>query len=232
MSTPGRSRLDWLPPVLRHGPAFWRRSVQARVVVSTVLLSAVVVGIVGAFLIQQTRDGLLEHRVKAVVAEAESETEAARTALTATLGVDVDETRQRDDLVTPIIERGATRGFAVVLSPPISDGSRLADGGAKFTQGLDLVSVPQSLEAEFDTASPTSWTYTDIRTTVDIPGLPDGPGVVVGSQVRLPADDNTYTLYYIYSLAEETETLALVSQALLAAGVPTTTPGPSGRPGI
>ncbi len=220
MTTPGRNRLDWLPPVLLHGPGFWRRSVQARVVVSTVLLSAAVVGIVGAFLIQQTRDGLLEHRVEAVVTEAESETEAARTALTATLGVDVDETRQRDDLVTPIIERGATRGFAVVLSPPIREGSRLADGGAKFTQGLDLSSVPQSLEAVFDTASPTSWTYTDIRTTLEIAGLPEGPGVVVGSQVRLPADDNTYTLYYIYSLAEETETLALVSQALLAAGVP------------
>ena len=220
MTTPTRSRLDWLPPVLLRGPGFWRRSVQARVVVSTVLLSAIVVGIVGAFLIQQTRDGLLEHRVEAVVTEAESETEAARTALTATLGLDVDEARQRDDLVTPIIERGATRGFAVVLSPPIGDGSRLADGGAKFTQGLDLSSVPQALEAEFDAASPTSWTYTDIRTTVDIPGLPEGPGVVVGSQVRLPADDNTYTLYYLYSLSEETETLGLVSQALLAAGVP------------
>ncbi len=86
MTTPGRSRLDWLPPVLLHGPGFWRRSVQARVVVSTVLLSAAVVGVVGAFLIQQTRDGLLEHRVDAVVTEAESETETARTALTATLG--------------------------------------------------------------------------------------------------------------------------------------------------
>ena len=40
--------LDRLPPILRRGPAFWRRSVQARVVVSTVLLSVAVVGIVGA----------------------------------------------------------------------------------------------------------------------------------------------------------------------------------------
>jgi two-component system sensor histidine kinase MtrB len=34
--------LDRLPPGLRHGPAFWRRSVQARVVLSTLLLSAIV----------------------------------------------------------------------------------------------------------------------------------------------------------------------------------------------
>ncbi|MCW2738285.1 MtrAB system histidine kinase MtrB [Nocardioides sp.] len=214
------SLLDRLPPILRHGPAFWRRSVQARVVVSTLLLSAVVVGIVGAFLIQQTRDGLLENRVDAVVQEAEGETATARTALAAASGLEVDESAQQQALVEPIIARGSTRGFAVILSPPIGEGSRLADGGAKFTEGLDLSSVPEKLEARFDSVSPTAWTYTDIRTTQEVPGLPAGPGVVVGSQVRLPADDNTYTLYYLYPLAEEQETLALVSRAMLVAGVP------------
>src|SRR5690349_18290438 len=151
---------DRLPPVLRHGPAFWRRSVQARVVVSTVLLSAAVVGVVGWFLIQQTRDGLLEHRVQAVVAEAENETLDARNKLSAARGVEVDEATQREQLVEPIIQRGATRGFAVIMSPPVTDGSRLADGGAKFTQGLDLASVPDDLQATFDHVSPTAWTYT------------------------------------------------------------------------
>ncbi len=214
------SLLDRVPPILRHGPAFWRRSVQARVVVSTLLLSAVVVGIVGAFLIQQTREGLLEHRVDAVVQEAEGETEAARNALAATPPLDVDESAQQQALVEPIIARGSTRGFAVILSPPIGEDSRLADGGAKFTEGLDLSSVPEKLEARFDEVSPTAWTYTDIRTVGEIPGLPEGPGVVVGSQVRLPADDNTYTLYYLYPLSEQQQTLALVSRALLVAGVP------------
>ncbi|HEX5916965.1 MAG TPA: MtrAB system histidine kinase MtrB [Nocardioides sp.] len=210
---------DRLPPVLRHGPAFWRRSVQARVVVSTVLLSAAVVGIVGWFLMQQTREGLLDHRVEAVVQEAEGETAAAREALAAAFGVDVDESAQQQALVEPIQARGATRGFAVVLSPPIGEG-RLADGGAKFTEGLELSSVPASMEARFDSLAPTAWTYTDIQTTRPIQGLPEGPGIVVGSQIRLPADDNTYTLYYLYPLAEQQETLALVSRAMLIAGVP------------
>lgn len=214
------SLFERLPPILRHGPAFWRRSVQARVVLSTVLLSAAVVGVVGWFLIQQTRDGLLEHRVQAVVQEAEGETAAARGVLAATPPLDVNESRQQQDLVEPIITRGATRGFAVILSPPIGEGARLADGGAKFTQGLDLASVPEKLEATFDEPSPTAWTYTDIKTISEIQGLPEGPGIVVGSQVRLPADGNTYTLYYLYSLDEEGETLALVSRAMLVAGVP------------
>ena len=37
--------------------------------------------------------------------------------------------------------------------------------------------------------------------------------------MTLPADDHTYTLYYLYSLDEERETLALVTRALLTAGV-------------
>ncbi|MDR7251455.1 two-component system sensor histidine kinase MtrB [Nocardioides sp. BE266] len=214
------SLFERLPPILRHGPAFWRRSVQARVVVSTLVLSAVVVGVVGWFLIQQTRDGLLQHRVDAAVQEAEGETASAREQLAAIPGLDANESRQQQDLVEPIITRGATRGFAVILSPPIGEGSRLADGGAKFTQGLDLSSVPERLEAKFDQASATAWTYTDIKTIRDVPGLPEGPGIVVGSQVRLPADGNTYTLYYLYSLNEQGETLALVSRAMLVAGVP------------
>lgn len=214
------SLFERLPPSLRHGPAFWRRSVQARVVVSTVLLSAAVIGVVGWFLIQQTRDGLLEHRVDAAVQEAEGETEAARELLAATPPIDADTSRQQQDLVEPIITRGSTRGFAVILSPPIDEGNRLADGGAKFTQGLDLSSVPEKLEAHFDQVAPTAWTYADIKTIRDVPGLPEGPGIVVGSQVRLPADGNTYTLYYLYSLDEQGETLALVSRAMLVAGVP------------
>ncbi len=214
------SGLDRLPPTLRHGPAFWRRSVQARVVLSTMLLSALVVGVVGAFLIHQTRDGLLQNRVDAVVQEAEGETEAARERLAAASGLVIDESAQQQDLVEPIIARGSTRGFAVVLSPPVNEGVRLADGGAKFTEGLDLSSVPEKLEARFDTVSGTAWTYTDIRTSEEVAGLPEGPGVVVGSQVRLPADNNTYTLYYLYPLDEQQRTLALVSRAMLVAGVP------------
>ena len=48
---------------VRRALTFWRRSIQARVVASTLILSAVVVSVVGWFLLQQTRDGLLDQRV-------------------------------------------------------------------------------------------------------------------------------------------------------------------------
>ena len=214
------SGLDRLPPILRHGPAFWRRSVQARVVLSTMLLSALVVGVVGAFLIQQTRDGLLKSRVDAVVQEAEGRPRPRASSW---------RPPRASRSTSPPSSRSSSSRSSPAARPAASPSScrrrsttdvRLADGGAKFTEGLDLASVPEKLEARFDSVSSTAWTYTDIRTTEVVSGLPEGPGVVVGSQVRLPADNNTYTLYYLYPLDEQQRTLALVSRAMLVAGVP------------
>ena len=184
------------------------------------MLSAVVVSIVGWFLLQQTREGLLDHRVTAVVAEANNETTEARTRLAAAPGTDIDSASQQRDLVEPIIQRGATRGFSVVLAGPVGDtGSRIVDGGAESTPGLDTASVPVSLEAHFDDVAPTAWTYTQIRSTGEDGATRDQPGIVVGSQVKLPSDGATYTLYYLFPLDEEQETLALVTRALLTAAV-------------
>ena len=210
-----------LPAGLRRGLTFWRRSIQARVVASTVLLSAVVVSIVGWILLTQTRDGLLDHRVSAVVAEANNETTEARSRLAAAPGTEIDATSQQRALVDPIIQRGGTRGFSVVLTGPVGgDGNRIADG-ALFTPGLRTASVPASLEEQFDkSVASTAWTYTRIRTTSGTDGsVRTQPGIVVGSPVRLPADGETYVLYYLFPLDEEQDTLALVTRALLTAAV-------------
>jgi two-component system, OmpR family, sensor histidine kinase MtrB len=208
-----------LPDAARRGLTFWRRSIQARVVASTLLLSAAVVSVVGWFLLQQTRDGLLEQRVDAVVAEANNETTEARTRLAAAPGTDIDTSAQQRDLVEPIIQRGDTRGFKVVLSGPVGSGS-LADVGSMRSPNLDTSSVPLSMQEHFSEPAGTAWTYTEIRTE-DANGDPprSEPGVVVGSQVVLPANGETYTLYYLFPLTAEEETLALVARALLTAAV-------------
>ena len=208
-----------LPEAVRRGLTFWRRSIQARVVASTVLLSALVVSAVGWFLLSQTRDGLLDHRVDAVVAEASNETEQARESLAGDARTTIDSGTQQRELVDSIIVRGDARGFSVVLSGPVGEaGGRIADGGAKFSRALDKTSVPVALEEHFDEKAATAWTYTEIRSTVDGETVSE-PGIAVGSQVRLTADGKTYTLYYLFPLSEESETLALVSRALLTAAV-------------
>ena len=66
-----------LPIGLRRALTFWRRSIQARVVASTLVLSAIVISAVGWFLLQQTRDGLLR-RWDGFIARGEGAAEAAR----------------------------------------------------------------------------------------------------------------------------------------------------------
>jgi two-component system sensor histidine kinase MtrB len=207
---------------LRHGWTFWRRSIQARVVVTTMVLTVLAVGIVGLFLLQQTRNGLLDHRVSVVVAEATSETRDAQSRLSAASGIDVDASGQRRDLVEPIIQRGLTRGFEVVLAGPAGTAEhpsgRISDGGAEFSPDLVTTSVPAKLEDHFSVAgAATAWTYTRIRNQPPSGPATAVPGIVVGSQVDLPADGRTYTLYLLFPLEDEQETLGLVTRALLAA---------------
>ncbi len=183
---------------------------------STVILSALVSTGVGWVLLQQTREGLLDQRVRAVVAEASAESAAARTRLQSVPGTDVDAASQRRELVDPILERGRVRGFDIVLAAPgVGDGAGLPLQ-TYSTPGLDLdESLPAPLVQHFATSGATAWTYT----TISRRGQPEAPGVIVGSRVRLPADSGGYTLYYLFPLQDEQETLALVTRAMLTAGL-------------
>ncbi|GEP35625.1 two-component sensor histidine kinase [Nocardioides szechwanensis] len=208
-----------LPPGVRRALTFWRRSIQARVVASTLVLSSLVISGVGWFLLTSTKDGLLDHRVDAVLAEADATTDEARTRLEAASGTEVNAGRQQRELADQIIARGETRGFSVVLGVPAGDGARLSDGGPEYTPGLDLVSVPDSLQGQFEETAPMSWTYTKIVTNPLGDEVAEEPGIVVGSQVVLPSDGKTYTFYFLFPLDEERETLALVTRALLTAAI-------------
>jgi two-component system sensor histidine kinase MtrB len=81
--------------------------------------------------------------------------------------------------------------------------------------------VPVSLEEHFDQPGATSaWTYTSIaHTDDDDKVVSTEPGVAVGAQVLLPADGSTYTIYFLFPLNEQQDTMALVARALLTAGV-------------
>lgn len=218
---PARLRLRLhLPRALRRGLTSWRRSIQARVLVSTLLLSTVVICVVGWLLLQQTRDGLLDQRVGAVTSEVADEVAEATVSLESASGLDADPSVQRRDLVDLIISRGLTRGYGVVVVGPVGEGARISEGGTESSPLLDLSSVPRDLEESFD--RPTSrlaWTYTTIATT-DADGrvVEREPGIAVGSQIRLPADGSTYTIYFLFPLDEQAQTMGLVTRALLYAG--------------
>ena len=181
------------PPPYAGGLTFWRRSIQARVVVSTVLLSAVVVSVVGWFLLQQTRDGLLDHRVDAVVAEANDETRRGA-------GRGSTRARHRRRRRQPAAARWSTRsssaasprGFAVVLRRPDRRRPPASPTAAPTSPAASTPSsVPASLRAALRRARrrPPGPTPTSAAPTAR--ASPTAPGIVVGSQVQLPADGGT-----------------------------------------
>jgi two-component system, OmpR family, sensor histidine kinase MtrB len=208
-----------LPEALRWGLTFWRRSIQARVVVSTLLLSAIVVTAVGWFLLRQVEQGLVDHRLTTVLAEAGSENEQARLRLAAVPGTDTDANAQANDLLDEIYAQGQVRGFSVVLAGAGSGATSVGSRGNEHTPNLDVSSVPQSLVEHFDTSQQTAWTYSTIRTVSSDGTTAKTPGIVVGSLVKIPADGSFRTLYYLFPLDDAQQTLALVTRALLTAGV-------------
>ncbi|MFE6506815.1 MtrAB system histidine kinase MtrB [Nocardioides sp. NPDC057767] len=194
----------------------WRRSIQTRVVVYTVLLTAAAVSLVGMILLDQIGDELVQDRVAAAKAEASEELSAARSSIAETSGANGGTPLQRNDLGDPIIQRSLSRGYGVVMAGPVTSTSgRISDDGVEWTPGVDVRSVPRALEDRFQTirAEP-AWTYT--RISYDDGERSSTPGIVIGSQLEL--HDDTYNIYFLFPMDQEQETLGVITRGLLAAG--------------
>jgi len=200
----------------------WRRSIQARVVLSTLLLSALVVSLVGWTLMRQITDGLVSSRADASVAEAIRGNQDAEDRLRAASSRDFDASTQLTQLVSAIVSRGTAQGYDVVIAGPITQAAdgQVRDGGVSSSRGVLADSVPVNLRSAVQDRGQTgtSWTYTKIEYSPDS-GKTAVPGVAAGSKLVLPADGGTYAVYYLFPLTEEQQTLSLVRRALLTSGV-------------
>ena len=211
------------PPYRRatHLLTFWRRSIQARVVISTLLLSTVVVGLVGWVLVRQITDGLVEAKTRSSVAEATRGALDAQRRLSGASGTEFDSSSQLTQLVASIVQRGSVQGYEVVLTGPVAGSSPgvAAGSGTRNTQGVRSDSIPDGLRrrVESPTAGGVSWTYGVIRYDQRA-GRKPVPGVITGAPITLPSDGGTYTLYYLFPMTEEQRTLSLVRRALLTGG--------------
>jgi two-component system, OmpR family, sensor histidine kinase MtrB len=206
---------------IRRAATIWRRSIQARVVISTLVLSAVVVTLVGWVLMRQVTDGLVDSKTRSAVAEATRGAAEAEARLSGAAGTDFDASAQLTQLVTSIVSRGTVQGYDVVLTGPIAGSSKAiaAGSGTRNTPFVQSDSVPERLRrlVERPGRTGTSWTYAPIRYDKST-GRAAVPGVVTGSQLTLPADGGTYTLYFLFPMNDEQQTLSLVRRALLTGG--------------
>jgi two-component system, OmpR family, sensor histidine kinase MtrB len=211
--------------VLRRLTRRWRRSIQVRVVSSTLVVSAVVVALLGFIVLQQVKEGLIQAKLRSSIAEEQLGVSNARTLLSSETGTrDVQALLQ--DVVQTLspVQGGREGGYEVV-------GLELVTGTASRTapalnNGLLASSVPPKLVDAVNVGNSqyyytyTSLVYEGVSTPAGAHTYSSYPGIVIGSSMQVPQNSfNTYQFYYLFSLQQQQQTLALVWRTLLLSGV-------------
>ena len=198
---------------MRNLTRLWRRSIQTRVVASTVLLSTLVIGGTGWALLSDVADGLADSRRTAAIAEARSGFDVAQAQLDAALESEPDTQAQAltqmVDTLTGV--RGGRRSYELVLEGPLGGDDTPVRSSAAIAPG----SLPSDLRRSVIKAPGTYWSYSGLSVLGQ--GDPE-PAVAVGSRLRAPRTGDSYAMFYLFSMKDQQATLDLVRQALLFGG--------------
>lgn len=189
----------------------WRRSLQLRVVVSTLSLSLVVIMILGLVLTSQITDRLLEAKLSAATEEldrarATVESELAGSDDSAAVATRLDGARAA--LTNRNSDSGPASGAAGTFDPVLIVRT---DSPATAPAAGDADQIPPNLR-EFVHNGQVSWQYA----TVHDPGGFSGPALIVGTPVV--TDLPNLELYLVFPLASEDRSLSLMRSTLLIGG--------------
>lgn len=212
-----------LLPVMR----LWRRNIQLKVVVTTLLMSLGVVLLLGFVVIGQVRNGLLDAKVKAsqsqatggfAVAKQRADEAASGTGddvATADGRPAQNVTQWLSDLVSSLSSGG--QGAFDVVTLPASDADGAGGRGQRASGEVDWnKSVPADLRERIGSSTTAAQSYTRITYNNEIKD--SQPGLVIGKQVNDPNGD-PYQLYYLFPLTQEEKSLSLVKGTLATAGL-------------
>ena len=197
--------------VLRAGNTHWRASIRVRVVTTTLLISAVVVAVLGVFLMQQITNALLEAKERAALLQLDEGIGVAQGRLAAaSSSPDAEETgSQLNDIVTTLARRSGPSGLYEVI---IRDTDMRHDPGLAgySSNSIELESVPPRLVRQIERAPGSTPYRTYGRLTYE-----DGSsvsGLIVGTKL------NSYQLYYLFPLSQERQSLTVVQRTLFGVG--------------
>ena len=213
------SRVRWAGAPWRALRTAWRRSLQARVVLGTLALSALVVALVGWMLLGQVTNGLVEGKRAAALSEAASGFDSAQDQLDAADPNDFDPGALLPDLFDSLSSRGDASGlYEVLLTGPVNaPDASISPAGSLSLPGVDPADIPHDLMRQVTEEEGAWWSYT--RMTGEDAGPGESvPALAVGSQVELPADGGTYLIFYVFPMGEQQATINVVRRAMLTAG--------------
>jgi two-component system sensor histidine kinase MtrB len=192
----------------------WHRSLQLRVIGTTLVVSVVVVAVLGIFLVQQIASGLFSNARKAAIVQTSDGLTFAQS---------------DPDVQNP---NGSTASALIQLVTALQSGSGLGNiydvvvlqrgtspGLAGVTGNEALApSIPAALQEEIagEQLAPrhSATLYTAPTTLMSTSGKRLGPALAVG--VPISRDDQ---LYYLFPLSQQVQVLRLVQNTLIVAGV-------------
>jgi two-component system sensor histidine kinase MtrB len=189
----------------------WRRSIQIRVVSSTLIVSALVVAFLGFVVLAQVKSGLLQAKVHSSSNEELNGRGTAQQYLSQGTGINALQTTVQT--LSSQQSRSQPGGYEVVGYVEIAD--KVSTSQPAKSSDFDANSIPQRLiDAVTRGDAQYYYTYTTMRFT---DGSPSKPGLAIGSSIT--ANNNRFQIYYVFSLEQEAQTLALVWRTLLFSGI-------------
>lgn len=189
----------------------WRRSLQLRVVVSTLTLSLVVITILGVVLTSQITDRLLEAKISAATEEMDRARNTVQNQLagsddSSSLAARLDAAAAA---LTSRTDTGPATGAAGTFNPVlIVPGIPPLEGVSSGPEDQ----IPANLR-EFVKNGQVSYQF---ATVSDSDGY-RGPALIIGSPTA--SDVSTLELYLVFPLASEDKSLSLMRSTLLVGGV-------------
>jgi two-component system sensor histidine kinase MtrB len=183
-----------------------RRSLQLRVVTTTLVLSATVTVLIGVTILHQVQSGLLGATNRSALSQLGVGVQRAQSQFSALPKSDRSSVEQTAYvIVSELTGRNGADDYDVVMlsSTP---------GLRSYAPEVATSSVPQRLQQAVARTSSEAWTYSEIR---GVDGTRE-PGLVVGAPVV--AEGLRYQLFYLFPLTREAQTLNLVERTMLFAG--------------
>ncbi|WP_052327755.1 MtrAB system histidine kinase MtrB [Serinicoccus marinus] len=193
---------------------WWRGSLRARVVTSTVLLGSLLAVLLGSVLYQQVARGLVDQAIASAQRDASQQVATAQRAF--------DSTDRRDDSglrglaeeqIQSMSGPSAEDGRRVQLLPALGNERGVVE---RMATGVAAEDIPASLQEAID-ADPANQQVVVVPVSLE-EGEERAAAVVVGSRVSL-LRAGPYDLVLVYPLLREQETLNLVRQLFLLGGL-------------
>ena len=186
----------------------WRGSLQLRVAATTLVLSALVTGLLGVVLLHQIRDGLLNAKTHASLNQLSFGLQHATDQFEASDRSDPSALRRTAIVVVndlgPRGSQTASYGVLLLTTDPRGDSDIVPNT-------VSPESIPTALRKAV-VGGREAWAYTTI---VYNDGTTE-PGLATGGPVRTTSAG--YQLYYVFPLTQEQQTLALVERTMVIAG--------------